>query len=285
MLNNDTINRIEDFIYQKPRSIQEIAVFINKNWRTADRYVDQIKKDHGTLETRTFREGTRGALKIVYWASMEKRNQTIFQEELEKRIFNAKKKEEFSCLDIFQHVPDKNKKAYVKNAKDEVAVGKLNEFRDLLLGVKNNIMFFSGNLSFINYNDGKINIYEILDSLAKRGVKMKAICRVDIAGKDNIEKLLFLNHKYGKEIVEIRHREQPLRITLVDSKMFNMKDIIIPSSREKELNKKLYVFYTVKDKAWSEWLAGIFSRMFNNSIGAEKRLEEINKLLKKNKLD
>ena len=72
MLNNELIKKIEDFVYSKPRSVQEIASYIGKNWRTADRYISEIEKNYGTIATRVFREGTRGALKIVYWASVEK---------------------------------------------------------------------------------------------------------------------------------------------------------------------------------------------------------------------
>jgi hypothetical protein len=278
MLNSEVIRKIEEFVYQKPRSIQEIASHIEKNWRTADRYIERIIKDFGTIETRTFRKGTRGALKIVYWASVEKRNQSVFQEELEKRIFSSTKKEDFSAFDIFQHISNNKKEAYAKKAINEVTVGRLDELRKFLLNTQKQILFFSGNLSFINYKDNQGEIFEILDNLVKRGVKMKVLCRVDISGKENIERLLSLNHKYGKELIEIRHREQPLRLTVIDSKMFNMKDIINPSTRIKELNKKVIVFYTIKDKKWVEWVSNIFFRMFNNSILAERRLEEMNKI-------
>ena len=102
MLDNNTIKKIEIFVYAKPRSIQEIATYLGKNWRTAERYASQIEKDFGTISTRTFREGTRGALKIVYWASIEKASQSVFQEMLEEEIMHAKRKEDFSAFDIFQ---------------------------------------------------------------------------------------------------------------------------------------------------------------------------------------
>ena len=86
MLSTEIIKKIEDFVYSKPRSIQEVAHHINKNWRTADRYIKEIQKNHGTLDTRVFREGTRGALKIIYWASIEKASSSIFQEQLEEQI-------------------------------------------------------------------------------------------------------------------------------------------------------------------------------------------------------
>lgn len=278
MLNNETISKIEEFVYIKPRSIQEISELIKKNWRTADRYIEEIIKEKGTLSIRIFRKGTRGALKIVYWSAVEKRTSSIFQEELEKQILNAKTKEEFSAFDIFQHISDKNKKAFCKAAKDEVDIGKLKEFQDFLESTKKQLLFFSGNLSFINYKTKDVDIFKTLDKLAKKGISIKALCRVHIEGKENIEKLLSLNYKYGKEIVEIRHKEQPLRTTISDSKKFNIKEIKIPSMKEKELKKKTFIIYTIKDQDWAKWLTNIFWKMFNNSIGAEKRLSELNKI-------
>ena len=107
------IKKIEDFVYSKPRNVQEIAEHIDKNWRTADRYVSEIKKEFGTVSTSVFREGTRGALKIVYWSSMEKVSSSVFQQKLEDEIMKGKAKEDFYPFDIFQHVPDKNKKVEV----------------------------------------------------------------------------------------------------------------------------------------------------------------------------
>ncbi|MFH1308006.1 MAG: hypothetical protein ABIH72_04095, partial [archaeon] len=86
MLNSNIIRKIEEFVYTKPRSIQEISQHINKSWRTADRYIQEIEKEFGTISTRTFRGGTRGALKIVYWSSVEKISSSVFQQKLEKDI-------------------------------------------------------------------------------------------------------------------------------------------------------------------------------------------------------
>jgi len=280
MLTSELIQKIENFVYEKPRSIQEIAKLIGKNWRTADRYINEIAKDRGTLAVRTFREGTRGALKIIYWSSIEKRSANIFQEDLEKQIFNGRDKQHFSAFDIYQHIENKNKTAYAKAVKDENAMGKIPEFRKFLESAKTQILIFSGNLSFINYKDEEGSVFDILDKLVKKEVQIKVVCRVDISGIENIKKLLSLNQKYAKELVEIRHKEQPLRLTLIDSKTFNMKDIFNPTQREKELGKKTIAFYTVKDKKWAEWLKNIFFKMFNNSIIAQKRIEEIEKVFK-----
>lgn len=277
MLSSEIIKKIEDFVYAKPRSIQEIALHIGKNWRTADRYISEIEKNFGTITTRVFREGTRGALKIVYWSSIEKVSSSVFQQQLEEQIMKGKTKYEFSAFDIFQHITDKNKTAKLEEATSEESTN-LGELAEFLLNAKKQLIVFSGNLSFINFKDKKIEILKIIEQLIKNGITMKVICRVDVAGIENIKKLLSLNFKYGKEVIEIRHREQPLRAVISDNKILRIKEVKEPTGREHELKKKIFIFYTIKDKEWIEWISRIFWKMFTNSIAAEKRLQEMNKL-------
>ncbi len=278
MLNSDITKKIEDFVYKKPRSIQEIAKYLEKNWRTADRYVQEIGKNFGTISTRTFREGTRGALKIVYWSSMDKISSSVFQEQLEEDIMKAHKKEDFSAFDIFQHIKEGNKNSRLKYSQneEEVAIQNLSE---LFNRTEKQILIFSGNLSFINFKNKSIDMFKIIDSLVKKGVSIKVLCRVDIAGKENIEKMLSLNFKYGKENIEIRHREHPLRASIFDKKLFHMKEIKEPTGKIHELDKKVFISYTIKDKEWVEWLSRIFWKMFSTSIDANKRLEELRNIL------
>jgi hypothetical protein len=82
MLNQELVKKIEEFVYLQPRSVMEISEHIKKNWRTADRYIDEISLEFGNIKTRTFRGGTRGALKIVYWNLNEKVSKSVFQQEL-----------------------------------------------------------------------------------------------------------------------------------------------------------------------------------------------------------
>jgi len=277
MLDSKIIKKIEGFVYLKPRSIQEIAQYISKNWRTADRYIQQIEKEFGTIAIRTFREGTRGALKIVYWASVEKISHSVFQEQLEQEIISGKKKEDFSAFDIFQHIPEKNKRASIENKKEEDLTN-LKEFSELLEKTQKQLLVFSGNLSFINLKKEKIDIFKSIENLVEKGVNIKVICRVDIVGKENIEKLLSLNFKHGKENIEIRHNEHPIRALIFDNKFFRIKEIKEPTGKIKELDKKIFIYYTIKDKEWSEWLSKIFWKLFNKSINSNKRLQEINKI-------
>jgi len=277
MLDSTTVKKIEDFVYLKPRSIQEISEHIAKNWRTADRYVQEIEKEFGTIATRTFRQGTRGALKIVHWASIEKASNSVFQEILEKQILTGKTKYDFSAFDIFQHVDNKNKTAALQKHKNEEGTN-LKHFLDFLKNTKKQLLVYSGNLSFINLKDKNGEAIKILEDLIRKNVSIKVICRIDLAGKENIEKLLSLNFKYGKEIVEIRHREQPLRAFISDNKMFRIKEIKEPTNRKNELAEKTFIFYTIKDKEWTEWLSRIFWKMFSSSVDSRKRIDEMKKL-------
>ena len=277
MLDSQIVKKIEEFVYAKPRSIQEIAEHVGKNWRTADRYIESIVKDYGTLSIRVFRGGTRGALKIVFWASIEKASHNIFQEQLEKEIFIGKRKEEFTAFDIFQLIEDKNKKVRIKIGETE-SEGELDSLKEILESAEKQLLIFSGNLSFINFKNKKIDIFEILKNIIKKGVNVKIISRVDLPGMENIIKMLDLNNIKGKELVEIRHKEQPLRCIIVDNKLFNIKEIKSPTGRSGELNRKIFLFYNIKDKEWTEWITKIFWKIFSSSINANKRIEELNKL-------
>ena len=55
MLSADVVGKIEEFVYVKPRSVQEISEMLKRNWRTADRYVDDIIAERGSLGKRIFR--------------------------------------------------------------------------------------------------------------------------------------------------------------------------------------------------------------------------------------
>ncbi|MBI3334810.1 hypothetical protein HYZ97_04960 [Candidatus Pacearchaeota archaeon] len=274
MITADIVKKIESFVYHKPRSIQEIAGHLDKNWRTADRYIDEIEKQFGTLATRVFRGGTRGALKIVYWASIEKISSSVFQERLEEDIMRLKRKEDFSAFDIFQHVPDAKKKVEVYDHEAD----NLPEFRDLLLSAEKQILAFSGNLSFINLHNKREDSFFVFDKLVKKKVCVKILSRVDIAGKENIERMLSLNFKNGKEMIEIRNNEQSLRAVIIDNKIMRIKEVKEPTGKVHELNKKLFIYYTIRDKEWIEWLTRIFWKRFSSSIDAQKRLSELAKL-------
>jgi hypothetical protein len=274
MLDPQIINKIEEFVYQKPRSVQEVAKAIKKNWRTADRYVEDIQKNYGTIATRVFRKGTRGALKIVYWASVEKVSASILQEKLESAILNAKKKEDFSAFDIFQHIDKPKRECFVTTKEND----NIKEFSEILLQAKKQLLYFSGNLSIINLKDEKKDMFNVFEKLVENGINIKILSRVDLVGKDNVEKLLSLNLKYGKNSIELRHCAQPLRGAIIDGKFVRLKEVKEPTGKLNELNKRVFLFYNITDKKWAEWLSRIFWKMFSNSIDAYKRLEVLKQI-------
>jgi hypothetical protein len=277
MLDGNVVKKIESFVYSKPRSMDEIAKHIGKNWRTADRYVSEMEKDFGTVSTRIFREGSRGALKVVFWSSVEKFNKSVFQEKLEEEILTRRRKEDFSSFEIFQYIPDDKKIVYVESAKNENDTD-LDVVKEILKSTKKQLLMFSGNLSFVNIGNKKFNILESVEECIKRGVTIRIICRVDLAGQENVQKILNLNHKYGKNVVEIRHRDQPLRGFVSDNQVIRLKEVQEPTGKINELNKRVFIFYTIRDKEWAEWLSRIFWKMFSSSLDSAKRLEELKKL-------
>ncbi|MFA5797533.1 MAG: hypothetical protein WC916_05900 [Candidatus Woesearchaeota archaeon] len=277
MLTPERIKKIESFVYARPRSIDEIAKFIGKNWRTADRYVEEIAREYGTLAVHVFRAGSRGALKIVFWKSFESAGKSVFQEQLEHDILVGKTKEDFLAFDIFQYVSDAHKSATIQSVPREESTNS-HDFAEKLRATQKQLLLFSGNLSFINLKYEGREIFNELELLVKRKVSIKILCRVDVASLHNVERMLALNFKYGTELVEIRHRTQPLRASISDGKLIRLKEVKEPTGRIRELNKKTFIFYTIKDKDWAEWLSRVFWKMFSVSIDANRRVEELKKL-------
>lgn len=278
MLDSTISKKINDFVYQKPRTIQEIAHLIGKNWRTANSYVDKIEKEHGTLSTRMFREGTKGALKIVFWNSIEKIHSNTFQERLFKQIESGKYKIDFSPLEIYQYVEKSKKDAVLLYEDQYKSINNFNDFATSLRSAQSQILFFSGNLSFINMTDGKIRILDIMREVAGKGVNLKILTRVEIPGLNNILEVLAINDSIGRELVEIRHCFQPLRVTIVDSKEVSLKEERIPMDseiREGELDKYFRIIFKVYDEEWIEWLQKVFYNLFRTAIPAQKRIDEL----------
>lgn len=280
MLRAEVAKKIEDFVFLKPRSIDEIAKHIGKNWRTANRYIEQIMNEQGTISVRIFREGTRGALKVVFWTNIDKIHSSAFQEKLFHEIINGKNKFDFSPFNIYQHVPERKKHAFTEQLEEEYVTAN-QDLIGLLRQAKKQVLLFSGNLSWANFKQGKTRLIEIFKELTKKKINIKILTRVELDGFDNIKKFLDINNRTGKENIEIRHREHPLRAVIIDDKVISFKEIKDPKNYNKEeLKKKTFIFYRITDKNWIEWLSKIFWNMFSNAIPAEKRMNEIEKIQK-----
>jgi hypothetical protein len=278
MLDNHLKRKIIEFVHAKPRTIQEIAHYLGNNWRTADRYIAKICEEDGTLCTRIFREGSRGALKLVYYQNIEKIASTSFQERLFQQISAGKKKEDFSPIDIYQYVDEDKRDGFFEVMKTEKAT-RNQKFEELFDKAQKHIYFFSGNLSWVNLTQKNNNFIEILKKTVERGVLIKILCRVDIASIKNIEKVLAINEELGKDLIEIRHCEQPLRCILIDTILSRFKETKTPTMyKSGELDNKTFLFYNIYDNEWNEWLEKVFWNLFSKATFLKKRLTAIESL-------
>ena len=271
VLNQDTEKRIKDFVHDKPRTVQEVAMLINKNWRTAESYIQKMSDETGQIAFRTFREGTRGALKIAYWNSLEQIHSSHAQELLFKRLEVAKHKEDFSPFDIYQYVDKDKRTAFFENQEEEL----LNVKQDLvgsLLSAQQQVLIFSGNLSWANLVQGKKKLIDVFKEIAERNITIKFLADININSIDNANKINALNNILGKDKIEVRHCEQPLRAFIIDDKFAKFKEIKDPRDVCK---KRTYIFYEVYDEEWLQWTKKVFWHFFASGIPLKKRVEDL----------
>ncbi|MCX6709811.1 MAG: hypothetical protein NTV63_02540 [Candidatus Woesearchaeota archaeon] len=274
-LDSDTEKRIIEFAYKKPCTISEIASLIHKNWRTADSYVEQIVQRSGIIAVRIFRKGTRGALKIVYWNSNEKMYSSEVQERLFEQIKSGRTKEDFSPFNIYQFADSKKRSAFVEQQGEEATTVK-QDIAGILRSAKKEVFIFSGNFSWANLSQGKEKLISVFEEIARKGVQIKILSRVDIASYKNIVKMLEINHKLGKDMVEIRQCEQPLRAFVIDDELVRFKEILNPEDYSKdEIENKTYAFYEITDKEWIDWLIKVFWSLFRTALPAEKSIKDL----------
>lgn len=274
MLDKAAVKQINELVYAKPRTIQEISQSLDVNWRTADKYVEKIAADEGTVSCRTFREGTRGALKIVFWNNLEKLAASEVQEHLLKQIEAGRTKDDFSPSEIFQFV-DKNKGKIVRLREHEYNSYKnLKNFLDCIKGAKQQILFFSGNLTWSKMQNHDKEIVETLEKLAQKKVISKILTRVELAGIESLKNILAVNSRVGYDAIEVRHRYQPLRCTIIDDKVAVFKEVLEPEKyAPKELKEKIYLLYYIYDKDWIEWLQKVFWHLYRPAVSVKRRLD------------
>jgi vacuolar-type H+-ATPase catalytic subunit A/Vma1 len=186
-------------------------------------------------------------------------------------------KEDFSPFDIYQHI-DKNKKsAFMEQQEDESETAINKDLPDLLRSTEKQILLFSGSLSWANLKQNHFKTIDIFEELARRNVPIKVIANINLDSMANVKKFLAINDRIGKQLIEIRHREQPLMAIVIDSRLARFKEIRKPSTEKK---KKTFIFYCIYDGEWIEWIQKIFWNLFSTAIPAEKRLDEIETIQK-----
>lgn len=277
MLKKEIINQITDFVGQRPRTVQDIATVLGKNWRTADRYVDQIATETGMLSTHTFRAGTRGALKIVYATSSHRGS--AYQDLLFQNILQGKAKEDFSPFDIYQFIHPDKREAFM--GKGEYSTHPKLRYDQILKNAKHQILFFSGNMSWVEIGPKNL-ILKQLKELAEKKVSMKVLTKIDVTSKENVQKMLDINKQVGWDAIEVKHCEQPLRVTIIDGQFASMKEVLYTRRDKKDPSKKVYdrtlIFYRIQDQEWVPWLQKSFWHLFRRSVDAKTRLDALDSI-------
>ncbi|HIH21505.1 MAG: hypothetical protein QT12_C0028G0003 [archaeon GW2011_AR21] len=270
-------DKIIAFVKKEPCLVQDLSRHIGKSWVTTEAYVQKIAKDTGLIRVKAFREGTRGAVKIVFWDYSE----SLQADEAKSRIFEKIKllsgKKEFDPFEIFQFVPPSKGKAYMEYYDDPAITSA--KFVPFLRSAHEELLCFSGNISFINVVEGKTLVLDVVKELLERGVSIKIICRIDIASMHNMDKISSLLKKFPKQL-EIRHSAQPLRGFIIDGKKARLKDEKSRSDfKGKELDKDARIFYDIYDSDWIEWLERTFWYLFRTSGDFETRMKVLNNLV------
>ncbi|MBR9703160.1 hypothetical protein GOV10_03930, partial [Candidatus Woesearchaeota archaeon] len=262
-----TEKQILDYVQKQPCTINDIAMLLGRNWRTANSYVERAAQETGLIAIKVFRKGSRGALKIVYWSALDSQTGSAHQKALLKRIVAGRTKEDFSAFDIYQFVSEDKREARVKEEEEQASPS------SLLEKAGEQFLSFSGNLSWIDlYPD----TWQQLEDMAKRHVSIKVLTRIDLTSKEKTEKLLAINERVGWDAVAVRHAEHPLRAMIIDDRLASIKEVLSPNlSQYKELKKKLFIFYRIRDEDWVRWLQQVFWNIWEHSVDAETRLKAL----------
>ena len=278
MLDKKLVRKIENVVRQKPRTVQEISHLIGKSWLTADRYVEKVMQQEGSISVRTFRGGTKGALKIVYWNS-DPVFSSQFQERLFRQIEAGRKKSDFSPSDIFQHIDEKEKRSFFMPENKYVSKEYFNKFINHLLCAEHQILFFSGNMTFSRMHSHDMKIQGVLQELAEKGVDIKILSRVELPGLDNVKGIMSINDLVGRNVIDVRHSYQPIRGVIIDNKVMVFHEPKDTRNYFKgELDEPIIVVYEIYDEEWIEWLQKVFWHLFRSSISAEKRIDDLEKM-------
>ena len=269
VLEKEAIKKIEDFVRQKPRAVDEIAKMLQVSWRTADRYVDDISS-RGSIAVRVFRGGTRGALKIVYWTATEIPPFTDLQDELWKKIEAGRTKYDFSALEMYQYVDEGRRNAYLEPRVERFVFAD-KRMNELLEKAEKEVFLFSGNSTWINYPESK----GVVEKLAKEGVSIKVLSKIDATGIHNVEKLLAINRRVGKDMIEIRHVAHPLRGYIIDDKICKLRELTKPDPERDELKQGIMINYEIYDPDWIDWAKKVWWKLYNKGVPVTRRLEAL----------
>jgi hypothetical protein len=276
-LSEKEIKQIVDFVKKEPRTVQDISSLIKRSWVTTDSYLHQISENTGLISLKTFRKGSQGALKVVFYNYSEALIGDSLKENIYNMIRNGREKTDFDFMEVFQFV-DERKKRHLVTSVEKGTISENEGLMDAFRKAKSRVICFSGNLSFINLRYKNRRMVDIMEEALKRGVVFKIACRVNMASLSNLSLLQRLIERYPGA-VEVRHCYQPLRGFIFDENLARFKnEEQVSLYKRGELEKNLVIFYEIFDPEWVGWLEKVFWNLFRNSLDYESRLKEIKRI-------
>ena len=142
---------------------------------------------------------------------------------------------------------------------------------------KEQILIFSGNLSFLFTEELGKKIIDIFEETLKRNVYIKVVCRINYSSMENLNKI---RHLFKYKNFELRHNYQPLRGFLVDENTGQFSEYFFTEKyKTGELEFNTQIIYSIKDEEWINWLQQVFWSLFRKSISYEKRVKEIERII------
>jgi predicted transcriptional regulator len=278
MLDKQTKDAIYATVKKRPHTVQELALLLDKSWLTVDKYVERLIEE-GFIGVHTFRGGTRGALKIVYWNILPLA-QSALQKRFSEQVLSGRGKFDFAPGDLAHFAKDK-KAWYVADSK-LFAKENFSNLKKRLVAANEEVLIFSGNLSFSAISDGKETILDVLRSLLRRGVSIKIMCRVELVDISQMKAVLALEQfESNGAKLSIRHAYQPLRAIVIDSCELSLKETKDPVDYySHELSQKTNIIYIIHDAEWVEWARNMFLTLYRTGIDAKERIVEIEKITK-----
>lgn len=211
---------------------------------------------------------------------MDKKRLASVQKRLMDEIHKGVRKPDFSPFDIYQFIDKDKKEAFLEEQEDEAKIVS-QDVLGLLLSAKKQILIFAGNFTWSNLEQGGMNMLDVMENLARKGISIKIISGIHLPAFENITKVIELNKRLpeGRKI-EIRHAFQPLRAIIIDDRIARIKEKKNPSDYENAKKKNTFIFYSIYDPVWIKWLQKVFHSYFDSGDYAESRIRELKSIQK-----
>ena len=273
MISQEKINDILKIVSKEPRTIQELSKELGISWITAEKYIEELKKNTGLIDVKHIKVGYN-TIKLIY--STNKISSNEIEDNLFSKIKATNSKIGFNFLEIFQYVPKDRAKGYTLKDCDDLDPKLVFEYLDK----SNFVYFFSGNLSFLKMKYKSQTLIDKLELKLKNGLKIKIIARIDIDTLKNINLLIPLIHKYPSSI-ELKHQLQPLRGIIFDCGHAIFKDQKEGKNYKlHELEKDVTLIYDIYDDTWINFFMNLFWYNYKTAINYDQKLDVINRVYK-----